>query len=135
MVSSVAGHEASIQALLGAGARIDQTGNEGVTALKLAVQHGRIQAVQTLLNAGATVDMTAVAGGQTALMWAAMSGHLPIARLLLQAGADPNLETHLGYKALDYAKDKKDENLIKLLRTASKAAVQPRKKLFRKLFG
>jgi ankyrin repeat protein len=135
MVASKNGVAASVQALLNGGAHVDQIGNHGETALKLAASRGHILILQALIDAGATVDMTMLTGGQTALMWAAMAGKTGIVQALLQAGADPNLKTHLGYKALDYAKDNKHDELIKLLRTAEKGTVKPGKKLFRKLFG
>lgn len=59
---------------------------------------------------------------------------MAIAKALLQAGADPNFKTYLGYKALDYAKDYRNYEMIELLRAAGKAAAKSRK-LFRKWFG
>jgi hypothetical protein len=41
-------------------------------------------------------------GGRTPLMHAAMHGRLEICRVLLSAGADPNVEDMKGYTALEY---------------------------------
>jgi ankyrin repeat protein len=66
--------------------------------------------------------MTVLKGGSTALMWAAAAGHTAIVQSLLHAGADPNLKTHRGLKAVHYAKDGKHDETVRLLRTAAKTA-------------
>jgi ankyrin repeat protein len=135
MVASKNGIAASVQTLLNGGAHVDQIGNHGETALKLAASSGHIFILGVLIDAGAMIDMTKFRGGQTALMWAAMAGKTAIVRKLLQAGADPDLKTDLGHKALDYAKERRHDDIVELLRTAGKATGKPRKNLFRKWFG
>jgi hypothetical protein len=55
-------------------------------AVARAVQAGRLEAVQLLLDLGFDVN----AGDVTPLHWAALDGHLPIAQLLVEHGADPH---------------------------------------------
>jgi uncharacterized protein len=67
------------------------TANLGA-ALTAAARHGDVARVRALLRQGAPVDALGKAGG-TPLMSAAMEGHADVARVLLQAGANPNART------------------------------------------
>jgi hypothetical protein len=58
-----------------------------------AARTGNEAAVQLLLERGSDPNATETLAGQTALMWAAVEGHLPIVDALLRAGADPNLKS------------------------------------------
>ncbi len=136
MIAAASGFNGTVQALIDGGASVNRIAyRPAVTALKLAAREGHFLILQALIDAGAKVDMTTQPGGQTPLIWAARFGQAAIAKALLQAGADPNFKTYLGYKALDYAKDNRNDEMIELLRAAGKAAVKPRSKLFRKWFG
>lgn len=64
-----------------------------------------------------------------------MAGKTAVVKALLEAGADPDIKTHPGYTALDYAKDSNHYELSALLRTAGKGTVKQRKKLFQKWLG
>jgi ankyrin repeat protein len=50
-------------------------------------------------------------------MLAVRGGHLEVARALLAAGADPAHVSRSGATALDWARERRDEELIALLRS------------------
>ena len=71
--------------------------------LQLAAAEGDDLAVQTLLDAGAQPNLLAVARvkvASAALMIAARYGHKTTCTLLIERGADPNLEDSLGFRAV-----------------------------------
>lgn len=51
----------------------------------------------------------------TALLWAADMGHLDVLELLLQTGADPNLQDENGLTALLWAADRGHVDCVKAL--------------------
>lgn len=73
----------------------------GSTALLFAARNGDLDTARALLDAGANVN-DAAASGTSALVVAAHSAHGPLGILLLEAGADPNLD-EAGYTALHAA--------------------------------
>ena len=76
---------------------INSTRSSGSTALMMAAFSGNLELVQELLSHGAQVDLTIfdVRGRRvmdSALLNAVDEGHLPVARLLLQWGADRTMQ-------------------------------------------
>jgi hypothetical protein len=67
-----------------------------------AVQSGDEQAVSALLANGADVNET-TGGGQSALILAVIFGHTNLIKLLMKAGADPQLRDNLGLNAIEWA--------------------------------
>jgi ankyrin repeat protein len=65
-------------------------GNEGVTPLMLAAKSGSTHELRQIVSGGAKVDERS-RYGWTALMFAAWQGHPESVRILLDAGADPNV--------------------------------------------
>ena len=90
--------------LISKGANVNLPGKGGDTPLILAARVGFTEAVRWLLLKQARVDM-ANRSGETALIAAVQQRQLPIVRLLLDAGADPDkADSAAGYSARDYAK-------------------------------
>lgn len=88
-----------VSELIFAGASVNQS---GWTALHYAAAVGHEQIVAVLLENKA--DVNAHSPNQTTpLMMAARKGSVPVARLLLQAGANRDLRNALGMNALDFA--------------------------------
>ena len=79
-----------VQALLHAGANIDETDARGATALANAARGGHLQVVQVLLEEDADVHV-ADADVQTALMHAAAGGFEQTVAALLDKGANVQL--------------------------------------------
>jgi ankyrin repeat protein len=84
------GDGALIRQLLEAGAEPDLALQLGETPLMSAARAGTAEGVRALIAAGADVNSAEQSRKQTALMWAVSQGHVTVARLLIEAGA--NLE-------------------------------------------
>ena len=102
--------------LLNNGADPNLGGKGGDTPLIAAARVGFQQAVQWLIALGAKVD-AANRMGETPLIIAVQQRELPIARLLLDAGANPDKsDAAAGYSARDYAtRDPRARDILKLI--------------------
>jgi ankyrin repeat protein len=107
-----AGDFAGLSRLLDGGAKPDEPGAGGDTALMRAAARGHASIISQLLARGAAVD-AASAVGNTALMFAAASGQVAAVRLLLDHGASPGHRNKYGLGAADWAKwsDRQEEIL------------------------
>ena len=88
------GDAAMVDLLLRAGANPSLPHAEGETPLMAASKSGSVAAVRALLARGARVNDTDKFQNQSALMLAAAEGHVEVAGILLEAGADPNKQAH-----------------------------------------
>ncbi|MEQ9606635.1 MAG: ankyrin repeat domain-containing protein, partial [Kiloniellaceae bacterium] len=79
---------------------------------------GQPGALVVLLTRGADADAREADTGNTALMLAANRARLEEVKLLLQAGADPNLKAKDGWTALAAAEMIGDSEIAALLRAA-----------------
>ena len=79
-----------------------------------AVQSGDEGAVTTLLAKGADVNET-TGGGQTALILAVIFGHTNLVKLLVDAGADPELRDNLGLNAIEWANRRGSREALEIL--------------------
>ena len=92
--AAVNGRVTSVRKLLELGADPNRLGTfggpdhgEGVTALHLAAQAGRREAVEALLDAGADASIADRLHGGTAAGWADFGGHRELERLLASQAA------------------------------------------------
>nr|CAD7404123.1 unnamed protein product [Timema cristinae] len=85
------GHHEVCEALLEAGARVDEADNDGKGPLLLAAQEGHSRLVEMLLAEHAAPPDQRAHDGKTALRWAAMEGHTEVVRMLLNHGGDVNM--------------------------------------------
>jgi ankyrin len=81
----------------------------GFTPLLFAVRAGNIAAVSALVEAGANVNDT-LSDGESALVVAAANAHWQLADVLLDRGADPNLDA-AGWSALHQAVRERRPNI------------------------
>lgn len=98
---------------------VDLRNKSGYTAIMLASlttveSPGDMKVVQQLMELG---DVNACVGqvGQTALHLAVRHGRVPMVRLLLEQGADPNAQDHAGTTPLISACDRGHVNIVRML--------------------
>ena len=82
-----------VQNLLRAGADVNETHGDGMTALHWAAERGDADLAKILLYAGAGISGGTRAGGYTPLHIASRQGHIAVVEALLEAGADPSIST------------------------------------------
>ena len=112
-----------ILALVKGGANVQETDKNGVTPLHHAVRFRSPAAVAALIECGANVNTMCKRSGSTALHRAVTSTGAPgtagrraqaleIVKLLLAAGADPELTNKLGKRPIDYVTDDEMRGLL-----------------------
>jgi ankyrin repeat protein len=102
--------------LLNKGADPNLAGKDGDTPLIAAARVGFEQAADWLVRLNARVDATNRMG-ETPLIIAVQQRNLPLVRLLLDAGANPDRsDSAAGYSARDYAtRDPRARDILKLI--------------------
>lgn len=104
---------ASVQALLDAGAKVDEVDSDGMTALSWAAIANRADMARLLIARGADVNHVDKKG-MTPLLYAASIdfGDSAMIDLLIKAGAEPGARTKEGKTALDLARMYKHDHLL-----------------------
>ena len=105
--------------LLNKGANTEVRDREGNTAIHDAALFGDVTAMNYLIGSNARVNATNNRG-ETALILAVQRRAADLVRVLMDAGADPNItDSVAGKSALDYAKeDSRSAAIVKLLQNA-----------------
>jgi len=108
-------HQPLLDYLAGKGNKaINESDEQGKTALHHAVVQNKHDVVQWLLAHGAAID-NKDADGLTLLHWAAEKGHTAVAELLLAKGADIQAKSNLGGAPLHRAAEKGHTTVAELL--------------------
>jgi hypothetical protein len=118
MRAALEGETETVERLFETRTDVNETDDEGRTALMFAVTNIHRDTAKRLLEHGA--DVNAVANdGSTALILAASAGDAKIVRDLLSEGADPSARfTQTGKTALMVAKEKNFTEIVRLLEGA-----------------
>lgn len=84
-------------------------------SLHTYAQDGNLDEVRKLLAEGVDVNLGDKTYGQTPLSWAAESGHLDVAKLLLEYEADFNITDNVGRTPLSWAARRGHKDIVQLL--------------------
>ena len=115
------GNAAIIEQLVAAGADPNdplQAVDAGETPLMLAARSGQLEAVTVLLGVGADVNAQETWNGQSALMWAAAEGHVPVLQRLVEHGGDIRARSNSGATPLWFAARKGSVHAVRALLAA-----------------
>jgi ankyrin repeat protein len=88
-----AGDVETVRSLLAGGADANAARGDGVTALHLAAERGRLDIAKLLIGAGASAGAETRIGAYTPLHVAAEGGHVDLVEALLGAGANASAKT------------------------------------------
>lgn len=99
MMASLKGDLDLVRKLIDRGADVNKP---GWTPLHYAATNGHLEIMQLLLDENAYIDAESP-NGTTPLMMAAHYGSSAAVKLLVEAGADPNIRNQLGLTAIDFA--------------------------------
>ena len=112
ILASQQGRSDVVNFLLEQNAALDVIDDYSNNALWAACYAESSDCIDALIDAGIDINHQNSASGATALIFAASSGRETIVEQLLAAGADPDLNTHDDFTALDLASTRK---ILKLL--------------------
>ncbi|MBF0366416.1 MAG: ankyrin repeat domain-containing protein [Oligoflexia bacterium] len=105
-----------IRKYLRKGQEITKANDDGLSALHVAAQMGKINMMDLLLSCGHDPNHKALGNKQTPLMLAALHGHQEAIDLLIRHKANPNIQDASGYTLLMYAiHTEQSEIICKLL--------------------
>ncbi|RAO69914.1 uncharacterized protein BHQ10_005926 [Talaromyces amestolkiae] len=108
------GNEDMVRLLLDNGAHVDERDAIGYTPLVSAAATGNETLLKLLIERGADLNARGATRGSTAMHQAAQSGHAGIVRLLLRAGAKPDVRNLSGRTPLQIATGLRKENVKKV---------------------
>ena len=106
----------SVSLLINKGANVNAVSQDGWWPLGLAVNRGHLEMVSRLLAAGAQVDRPDKATRLTPLHAAALKGYGKICALLIENGADVNVQGPEGRTPLYYAARYRNQGVVSLLK-------------------
>ncbi len=100
---ALTGQNRLLEHLLRRGARVEDTDDQGRTALHVAASNNHLRVVAVLLGAGADVNAQASRGGETPLHLAAERGHLAVCECLVFNKAQLAVKDEAGQTPLELA--------------------------------
>ncbi|MEJ8837339.1 ankyrin repeat domain-containing protein [Ramlibacter sp. AN1133] len=118
MLAALKGHKEIVRKLIARDADVNKT---GWTPLHYAATGGHVEIIQILLDEYAYIDAESP-NKSTPLMMAAKYGTPAAVKLLLEAGADPNLRNELGLSAIEFAQQGNRRDSAEMIAAAIRAA-------------
>ncbi len=132
------GHKRVAEYLLTVGNNPNESGSSGYTPLMIAAENGFMDLAKLLIKQGADVNAVhpgsgiyVAMRGWTPLVFAVNAGYVRMTKLLIQSGANVNHVVAAGSnyrgealperRVIDFAKGKRAESILKLLRNAGAA--------------
>ena len=109
------GHKDVVQLLFDRGAELNHADIKGLTPLHCAASNGKIDTARLLMDLGAQPQLTKIANNCFISMISYGFAHYAIIRVLLQAGADPNMTGLNGKFQLLVAASNGSKKLVQLL--------------------
>ena len=109
-----------VSTLILSGADCNIKNNKGHTAIYYAIQNQEMTSFKLLVSHAHNINDEIDNNGRTALITAVTKSNCQMVKTLLELGANPRLCDKHGLTALDYAQQKKQEKIIRLLQDASK---------------
>ncbi|KAK7712472.1 hypothetical protein SLS64_004856 [Diaporthe eres] len=113
--ASSRGDLSTVASLISSGANINGRNEEGKTPIVLAIESQQPMVVTKLLQLGASKDVSDSAKKLPPLFWAASAGDVPMAKLLIQHGCNPNHKNLYGSSYFMDIVDKGDLGMVELL--------------------
>ncbi|KAL6822035.1 ankyrin repeat-containing domain protein [Trichoderma sp. SZMC 28015] len=105
----------TVKILLGAGSEINAQDGDSITPVYLASEFGAHRVLQAFFQYNPDMNIATLSQGWTPLHASIDAGHRRATRLLLDAGADPNLVAHDGWTPLHLAAFEKNAGAVKIL--------------------
>ncbi len=107
--------EKVIDVLIENGANLDDFDEEGVSIFDYAITYNAPKLFKHLLAMGVDVNKTMRRSRFTPLMAAVCYSRHEMAKMLLEAGADPKARDHKGFSAADFARKMRKNSIMRLL--------------------
>lgn len=104
-----------VSTLILSGADCNIKNNKGLSAIHYAIQNQEMTSFKLLVSHAHNINAEIDNNGRTALIAAVRKSNLQMVKTLLDAGANSRLIDKHGLTALDYAQQKKQEKIIRLL--------------------
>jgi ankyrin repeat protein len=107
--------EEEVSLFLSAGFSPDTRDKKGIPLLGLSARNERLNILKLLLRSGAQVNLIAEDRGSTALLDSAIERNKEMVKILIEAGADVNIQSKDGQTALVVVAGAGDEELAEML--------------------
>jgi uncharacterized protein len=104
-----------VSLFLAAGFSPDTKDKKGVPLISIAARNGKINTLKLLLKSGAQVNLIAEDRGSTAIFDSALGRNKDIVKILIDAGADVNIQSKDGQTALVVVVGSGDEEIVEML--------------------